>query len=87
MCCAGDNKVVRHICSNAGAAGCHNFPVGDINQNTVDKGPLFAHIGLHRMNGAQFIPEDAISVTALDKEAFFAGMLAEFSNKTGGWQT
>ena len=78
---AGGNKLDRHIRSNAGAAGCHYFPVGDINQNTIDKGPLFAHFWLNRVNCAQFIPENAISVTALDKYTSLAGMLAEFSNK------
>jgi hypothetical protein len=52
---------------------CHDLPITDILQQTVDKGPFSAHRGLNGMNGTIAIPEDAEPVIPLGQDIMLSG--------------
>jgi hypothetical protein len=51
----------RHIFRDAWAHGMYNFPVCGVDEDTVNEGPNLAHARFHRVDGADFIPKDAIT--------------------------
>jgi hypothetical protein len=63
----------RRFSHHAGAHRRHYPPVGNISQYTLDKRPPSTHLGFDRVDGADPVPKNAISVFFLGEQGPFSG--------------
>ncbi len=61
----GFDIVVGNIGSHARTKAGHDVPIVYINQDTSNKRPLIAETRFHRMDRANPVPEDAVSLWTL----------------------
>ena len=63
----GFDRLRRGILAYTGAHGCHDVPVVEIDQDTLDIGPLPAHLGFYRMDRTYLVPEYAVAIVLLSQ--------------------
>ncbi len=63
----GFDRLGRGIFAYTGAHGCHDVPVVEIDQDTLDIGPLSAHLGFYRMDRTCLVPEYAVAIVLLSQ--------------------
>lgn len=83
----GFDRMGRGVLAYSGAHGCHDVPVVEIDQDTLDIGPLPAHLGFYRMNRTDLVPEYAMAIVLLSQNRPASRQTAKLFDKPTGIDT